>query len=143
VLNVGTVGGLSVAVASVFWLNRLLPAGMATRADWEIRGFFIVWFTCMLHPLLLRHRTAWLQQMAVATPLYLLLPVLNALTGGHSLPHALAAGQWSVAGIDLILLALAGLHGTVLWWVLRSGNPLPKPAPRRNAPVAASPERTA
>jgi len=121
VLNVGTIGGLSVAVASVFWLNRLLPASMATRADWEIRGFFILWLACILHPLLCRHRTAWLQQMAVATLAYLLLPVLNALTGGNSLLRTPAFGQWSIASIDLIALVLAALHGTALWWMLRSG----------------------
>jgi len=144
ILNVGAVGGLSVAVASMFWLNRLLPAGMAARADWEIRGFFIVWCACMLHPLLCRHRTAWLQQMAVATPMYLLLPVLNALTGGHSLPRALATGQWSIASIDVMLLMLAGLHGTALWWVLRAGKSVPKPSTTASAAtrnMAPSPER--
>jgi len=135
VLNVGAIGGLSVAIAGMFWLNRLLPAEMATRADWEIRGFFIIWFACMLHPLTCGHRTAWLQQMAVATPMYLLLPVLNVLTGGNSLLRALVSGQWSIASIDLIMLALTVLHGTVLWWMLYSGKTSAKHAPLKPAPA--------
>src|SRR5256885_7424368 len=51
VLNVGSIAGLSVAVAGFFWLNRLLPVPMQGRADWEINGLFIIWLLCLLHPL--------------------------------------------------------------------------------------------
>jgi|GEM_PF-2868195 len=136
ILNVGTIGGLSIAVASIFWLNRLLPVEMVARADWEIRGFFIIWLICLLHPWLCRHRSAWLQQMAVATLAYLLLPLLNALTGGNSLLRSLTFGQWSIASIDLIALLLAALHGTVLWWVLRSGKTSANLAPVSTTPSA-------
>ena len=119
VLNVGSIAGLSVATAAYFWLNRLIPAELAGRADWEIRGFFIVWLLCALHPLVRSHRNAWRDQLALATILFALLPVLNPLTGGGSLLQTMANNQWSVAGFDLMMLALAAMHAAVVWWLMR------------------------
>ena len=119
VLNVGSIAGLSVATAAYFWLNRLIPAELAGRADWEIRGFFIVWLLCALHPLVRSHRNAWRDQLALATILFALLPVLNPLTGGGSLLQTMANNQWSVAGFDLMMLALATMHAAVVWWLMR------------------------
>ena len=119
VLNVGSIAGLSVATAAYFWLNRLIPAELAGRADWEIRGFFIVWLLCALHPLVRSHRNAWRDQLALATILFALLPVLNPLTGGGSLLQTMAHNQWSVAGFDLMMLALAAMHAAVVWWLMR------------------------
>jgi len=140
ILNVGAIGGLSVAFATLFWMNRLLPADMAGRADWEIHGFFIVWALCAVHPLLCSHRNAWLQQMALATVMYALLPVLNALTGGSSLFHSVMHGQHSLVNVEIVLLGMAALHGSVVWWLLKK--PVAKPAsraakarPARAAPV--------
>ena len=134
VLNVGSIAGLSVATAAYFWMNRLLPADMAGRGDWEIRGFFIAWLLCLLHPLVRPHRRAWLEQMALAALLFAVLPVLNPLTGGASLASSIAHGQWSIAGFDLTMLALAALHGFVVWWLLRA-QPARRPAP---APATAA-----
>ncbi|WP_047474036.1 PepSY-associated TM helix domain-containing protein, partial [Delftia sp. ZNC0008] len=128
VLNVGSIAGLSVAVAGFFWLNRLLPVPMQARSDWEINGFFIIWLLCLLHPLRVSHRNAWLQQMALAAVLYALLPLLNLLTGGASLVQTLANGQWSIASFDLLMLGLAAIHGVVAWWLLR-GKPAVAAAP--------------
>jgi len=149
VLNVGAIGGLSVAFASLFWLNRLLPADMLGRADWEIHGFFITWALCTVHPLLCSHRKAWVQQMALATLMYALLPVLNALTGGSSLLHSLMHGQHSLVNVEIVLLGMAALHGSVLWWLLKKPAAKPerstaKPRPVRAAPVrATAPDVTA
>ena len=119
VLNVGSIAGLSVATAAYFWLNRLIPAELAGRADWEIRGFFIVWLLCALHPLVRSHRNAWREQLALATILFALLPLLNLLTGGGSLLQTIPNNQWSVAGFDLMMLALAAMHAAVVWWLMR------------------------
>ena len=119
VLNVGSIAGLSVATAAYFWLNRLIPAELAGRADWEIRGFFIVWLLCALHPLVRSHRNAWRDQLALATILFALLPVLNPLTGGGSLLQTIANNQWSIAGFDLMMWALAAMHAAVVWWLMR------------------------
>jgi len=142
ILNVGAIGGLSVAFATLFWMNRLLPADMVGRADWEIHGFFIAWGLCALHPLLCSHRAAWLHQMALATLMYALLPLLNALTGGSSLFHSLMYGQHSLVSVEIVLLGMAALHGSVVWWLLKK--PAAKPAGRaatKARPVRAAPVR--
>lgn len=127
VLNIGSIAGLSVATAAYFWCNRLIPAELAGRGDWEIRGFFAVWLLCLLHPLLRTSRAAWREQMAMAAILFALLPVLNPLTGGASIVQSIGHGQWSIAGFDLMMLALAAIHGTVVWWLMR-----PQPAAKAN-----------
>ena len=63
----------------------------------------------------------------MAAILFALLPVLNPLTGGASLVQSMAHGQWSIAGFDLMMLALAAIHGTVVWWLMR-----PQPAAKAN-----------
>ncbi|GAA4323563.1 PepSY-associated TM helix domain-containing protein [Pigmentiphaga soli] len=126
VLNVGAVAGLSLATAGYFWLNRLLPAGLAQRADWEVQGFFALWAASLLHAALRPHRRAWLEQMAAAAAGFALLPLLNPLTGGHGLFASVALGQWPIAGFDLAMLSLALLHGFVAWRLLaRPAAPVP------------------
>ena len=110
VLNIAAVAGLPVATAAYFWSNRLIPAGLAQRADLEIQLFFAVWALCLLHAAMRRHRAAWREQLGLAALLFALLPVLNPLTGGAGLPASIAHGQWSVAGFDLAMLTFAALH---------------------------------
>lgn len=138
VLNVGSIAGLSVAVASYFWLNRLLPVSLPERADAEISGFFIVWLLCLLHPLLVRHRTAWLQQMGLAALMYALLPLLGMWTGGASLASSVLNGQWSLANFELLALALAAIHASVAWWLLRGKPAAAAQKAAHHAPKAAA-----
>ncbi|PAX16108.1 hypothetical protein CLI92_10755 [Vandammella animalimorsus] len=119
-LNVAAIAGLCVATASYFWLNRLLPASLADRALWEIRGFFLVWLLCALHPWLRSHGRAWQEQMSAAALLFALLPLLNPLTGGVAWPFALARQQWGVASVDAIALLMAAACGAVAWRLNRA-----------------------
>lgn len=105
-LNVGTVAGLPVAVAGYFWANRLLPADLAGRADWEIRTFFIVWAVALLHPYLRPVAKAWREQLILAGVLLTGLPVLNAITTSSHLGWSLPRGHWIVAGVDLMALLI-------------------------------------
>jgi len=109
VLNVAAVAGLPVAIAAYFFLNRLVPAGLADRADWEVRGFFIAWLLCFIHPLFRSYRQAWVEQLWAGAMLLALLPLLNALTGGSSLFSALVSGPRAVAAFDLVALAAGAL----------------------------------
>ena len=112
-LNVAAVAGLSVATASYFWGNRLIPVDLPKRADWEIHGFFGMWALCLAHAAFRRHRAAWREQLGLAALLFALLPVVNPLTGGTGLLLSIAQGQWSVAGFDLAMLVFAVLHGVM------------------------------
>jgi len=124
VLNVGSIAGLSIATAAYFFANRLIPVNAVHRSDWEIRSFFIVWALCTVHGLLRSHRRAWVEQLAIAALLFACLPLLNAATGGLSLPAAMGIGLWSVAGFDLVALVLAAIHGFAAFKLQRS--PWPK-----------------
>ena len=115
-LNLGAVGGLLVAVPAYFWANRLIPAGMAQRADAEIRVFFAVWAACLLIGLARPTLGMWKAMTAAAGTLLALVPLLNAATGGAHWGQSLAAGLWPVAGFDAVCLLLgAGLLAAVRW----------------------------
>lgn len=137
-LNIGFIAGLPVAMLAFLWGNRLLPPGMAQRADAEISVFFHAWAVCLLHAVLRTPRRAWVEQLAVAALLALGLPVYNALAWHGGLFTALAAGDGALAGVDIALLLL----GTALLWAARKVQrqaPAPPRAPRRGAtPAAAS-----
>jgi len=113
-LAVGVVAGLLVAVAAFFWINRLLPAVVPHRADWEVRAFFSVWAACVgLGALRSDSALAWRDQLAAAAFLLVLLPGLNLLTTKSHLLAAVAGGQWGLAAVDITSLAV----GVCLAWL--------------------------
>lgn len=134
VLNIAAIAGLSVATASYFWSNRLIPADLPQRADWEIHGFFGTWALSLAHAAFRRHRAAWREQLGLAALLFALLPVINHPTGGAGLARSIAQGQWSVAGFDLAMLVLAVLHGCLAFGLRQPTTP--------PAPVARGRERS-
>lgn len=46
--NVAIIAGLMLACLAYFWLNRLLPAHWAGRAQAEVSGFFLAWLATVL-----------------------------------------------------------------------------------------------
>lgn len=118
-LNIAAIAGLLVAVAVFFWANRLLPLQLADRADREGLCFFMAWAFTLLHAALRPEVKAWREQFWTATALFMLLPVLNALTTGRHLLVSLPAGDWSVAGIDLGLLGSGLLCGALALYLQR------------------------
>jgi uncharacterized iron-regulated membrane protein len=134
-LNIGTVAGLPVAMAGFFWANRLLPLGIAERAEWEVRVFFGLWVLSLLHALIRPARRAWIEQFACAALLGLAIPVLNAFTTHRHLGVSIPEGDWSMAGMDLGLAAMGLLAGAIAWKLARR----PEPALARKARGAAMP----
>ncbi|MGH8350428.1 MAG: PepSY domain-containing protein, partial [Pseudomonas sp.] len=121
VLNIASMSGLMLAVATFFWANRLLPVTMAGRADWEVNGFFIVWGLSLLHAMFRRGRAAGVEQLALEALLFGAVPVLNALTTPFHLGVTLAQGDWSMAGFDLACLAGGLFFAWAAWKIRRSG----------------------
>ncbi|PKU26044.1 PepSY-associated TM helix domain-containing protein [Telmatospirillum siberiense] len=107
-LNLAVIGGLPIAIAAFFWANRLLPVGLAARADREGLCFFAAWMVAGIHAALHRDAAAWRTQFRCAAGLFLALPVLDGLTTSHGLPVSLPAGDWLFAGFDLAFLAGGG-----------------------------------
>jgi uncharacterized iron-regulated membrane protein len=129
-LNMGTVFGLPMAMFGFFWANRLLPAMMEQRAQWEIKVFFAIWAVTYLHAALRPGRRGWAEQAVVTAALCLLLPVVNAATTRFNLGHTLMTGDWLMAGMDLGFLCF----GLFFAWAARKlwRVPEPKPQPARN-----------
>ncbi|WP_051048645.1 PepSY domain-containing protein [Rhodopseudomonas sp. B29] len=137
-LNIASIAGLSVAMTSFLWANRLLPHPMQSRAEWEIHVFFIVWGLTLLYALLRPARAAWVELLAAAAVLLALLPVLNALTTSRPLWHSVAVGDWVFAGVDLMCWALAALHGVLAFRTARRGRVTPAGKPRDFVAIASA-----
>ena len=111
-LTVGAVTGIVIATLAFFVANRLLPSGATCagyeRAALEVWAFYLVWLFAFAHAWL-RPGAAWREQCWAIAVLALLAVVLNAATTGDHLIKTVSDGYWPVAGMDLLLLAGAGL----------------------------------
>jgi uncharacterized iron-regulated membrane protein len=101
-LNVAAIAGLSIACIGYFWANRLVPLGIAHRADWELRVFFGLWLLTLLHALLRKPSHAWREQLGLLAGLCLLLPLLNFITVGDQPLAQWQRGDWESAGVEAV-----------------------------------------
>lgn len=115
-MAVTTVTGMLIATLSILVANRLLPADLAHRGDWEERIFWFAWLMALAHawwrtaPVLrTKIAPAWGEQCWTVAILALAAVVLNWVTTGDHLLRTLGEGYWPVAGFDLALLVSAGL----------------------------------
>lgn len=114
-LNVASLAGLSVAIASFFLGNRLLPAGLGSRAQWEVHVFFIAWAVAALWCLVRPVRRGWCELLALASMLLALVPVVNGVSTSRGMLVSLAGGDWVFAGFDLACWGFAALHVVAAW----------------------------
>jgi len=119
--NAAAIAGLAIACAAFFYANRLLPADMAGRADYEIHAFFIAWLAALAYACVRPARQAWLGLLATAGAAYAVLPVLNPLTGGRALWDSIVLGQWAIASFDLACMAFAVLFAFIFCKLRRHG----------------------
>lgn len=112
-LNIASIAGLSVAMTSFLWGNRLLPVGIAARDEAEINVFFTVWAATLLYAMMRPAKRAWIELLWLAAAMLALLPVLNALTTDRPFWRSIAQGDWVFAGFDLMMLAFALLHASL------------------------------
>lgn len=104
-LNVAAIAGLGIACIGYLWANRLVPLGLAQRADWELRVFFGLWLLALVHALLRKPGAAWREQMGLLAALCLLLPVLNLATTGDWPLAQWLRGDWESAGVEAVSVA--------------------------------------
>ena len=134
-VNIATVAGLSLACVGLLWANRLMPAELAGRVDWELRVFFGLWLVSLAHGLLRPHRQAWREQLGVAAALCVSLPLLSLFSSVHSPWTALLGGDGLRAWLELSSLAIGVALAACVWHVSR---PAEVRAPRRTASRAAA-----
>ncbi len=115
-LAVTAVTGMVLATLGILVANRLLPESLPARGDWERYVFWGTWCLALVHAALRsapvakgRPNPAWREQCWAIAALALAAVGLNWLTTGDHLLRTLRAGYWPVAGIDLALLASAGV----------------------------------
>ncbi|MBQ0918086.1 PepSY domain-containing protein [Hydrogenophaga aromaticivorans] len=116
-LAVTTVTGMVIAATGMLVANRLLPADLAGKGDWEKAAFFGVWALAMLHAFVrsapvaqARLNPAWREQCWTIAALAVAAVLLNGLTtGDHLVKTVFTDTYWAVAGVDLSLLVSAGI----------------------------------
>lgn len=108
----GSVVGIVVATLGFFVGNRLLPAAAsiagADRETLEMWVFYVTWLLTFAHAAW-RGRAAWREQTWAVVALAVLAVAANWLSTGDHLLRAFARGLWGVAGMDVLLLASAGV----------------------------------
>lgn len=100
-INVAVVTGVPISIACYFWSNRLLPATMENRTDWEIHSLFITLLICICFCILQLPNKAWKNMLWIAAALYIALPLVNLITTGHSIISSIQKSDWLMAGFDL------------------------------------------
>jgi uncharacterized iron-regulated membrane protein len=118
-LNIATIAGFPVGLASYFLSNRLLPLQMAERGSWEINCLFIAWGAVFVWAIGRPARAAWVEALGAAAVLFALVPVVNAVTTPRNLVVSLLAGDTVFAAFDLAMLCAAALIGWTTWKVHR------------------------
>ncbi len=127
-LNIGTIAGLPGAVAIYFWANRFIPADMAARREWEVHAMFIGWFMLLVYPAFRSIRCGWVEVSAITAALYVLLPLVNVFTTERHLGISIPNGDWVLAGMDLMLLALGGAFAYIALTIAQRPEPVAKTA---------------
>ncbi|MDO7840838.1 PepSY-associated TM helix domain-containing protein [Sphingomonas immobilis] len=110
-LNVGVVGGYPLAIAGFLWANRLLPVGLADRANAEVNTMFALWGAVLLFAFVRKPVRAWAELLGLTGALLVALPVFDMIATPKGLPATIAAGDWVLAAADLTLLALGLCFG--------------------------------
>jgi uncharacterized iron-regulated membrane protein len=114
-LAVTTVTGMLIAATGMLVANRLLPADLAGKGDWEKWSFWGCWVLAMVHAFVrsapvaqARWNPAWREQCWAIAALAVAAVLLNGLTtGDHLLKTVFTETYWAVAGVDLSLLMAA------------------------------------
>jgi uncharacterized iron-regulated membrane protein len=102
-LNVAVVAGLLLACTTLLWSNRLLPAALADRQDWELRVFFGVWALSWLHGWLRKPLAAWREQLSATALMAVTLPLLDLWTAPITQDSLRLSLLASVASMGLLL----------------------------------------
>lgn len=114
-LAVTTVTGMVLAAVGMLVANRLLPADLSGKGQWEQTAFWSVWGLAFLHAVWrsspvakARHNPAWREQSLVLGLMSLCAVGLNwVTTGDHLIKTVFTDTYWAVAGVDLSLIVTA------------------------------------
>lgn len=126
-LNVASIAGILLASIAYFWANRLIPADLPGRAEWEIRVFLLVWAATPVHALLRPARRAWVEQLGLGALLCLALPLLNLAATGDWFGVYAGRGDWRMFGVEAVTLALGALFAATAFQVAKARSSRARP----------------
>jgi len=125
-LNVAVLAGFSLGTAAFFWANRLLPIGLAERANWEIHCLFIAWGCASLVSFALTPARGWTALLATTGAMLAALPFYNIVGTPRGVFAAIGQQEWLFVATDLTLLVFGGAFIAIAVRVARY-----KPVPKR------------
>lgn len=119
-MAVTTVTGTLIATLGMLIANRLLPdqlpANWPARGDLEQYLFWATWLLAMIHAFWrsapvakARPSPAWLEQCWAIAAMAITAVLLNWITTGDHLVQTISKAYWPVAGVDLFMMASAGV----------------------------------
>jgi len=127
-MAVAAVTGMLIATLAMLVANRLLPADLPLRGDWEKASFWGAWALSFMHaawrsapPRKALVSSAWVEQCCAVAALAFAAVLLNWVTTGDHLAKTLAEHYWPVAGLDLALLTAGGVAAVVAVSLRRRG----------------------
>lgn len=128
-LNIATVGGFPLGCAAFLFANRIVPIGVADRAEMEIAILFYVWGAAALFALIAAPRIAWTVLLYSTAAALLATPLYDAVLLEPSLSAWVRQEDWTMIGVELVLLALSAGFACTARAVARHRK---EPAPRSN-----------
>jgi uncharacterized iron-regulated membrane protein len=119
-LGMTTITGMVIAAVGMLVFNRVLPADLVGKGEWEKAAFWTLWALAFFHawlrsaPVALgRFNPAWREQCWAIAVLCIAAVGMNwASTGDHLIKTIFTDTYWAVAGVDLSLLACAVVAGS-------------------------------
>jgi uncharacterized iron-regulated membrane protein len=142
-LNVSVIGGFPLGCAAFFWANRVLPLDSVLRADREIAALFTAWGIATMLTLVMPPRRGWMTLLGATAFLLLGLAVYDTLWLRPGLGQWIAAGDWALVLVDVVLVIFAA----ALTWIAhrvhlhRSRTRTPRPARIRTPAVLLEPAK--
>lgn len=106
-LNVVVIGGFPLGVAGLFWANRLLPAALPGRSQWEVHVLFIVWGSAAILSLLRRPSSVWPILFGATGMLLAALPIYNVFGTQWNAVSSISAGDLLPLSVDLTMIVFA------------------------------------
>lgn len=134
-LNIAFIGGMPLALTGFLWGNRLLPTGVAGRADKEIAAMFLLWGGALVWSVLAPTRLAWTFLLATTAGSLTALAIADCFLTDTGLPASLARGDWAMAAMEAGFLLFALLFAWLARFVARR-RPAEKAVQRQHAAAA-------
>lgn len=101
-LNLTFIAGLPLATAVYFFANRLIPAGVQNRAQWEVDSFFITLILVAILACFKRTLASWRCVLALGGLSFMAIPLLNTFTSSSHIVENFFSQQWALFGFDLL-----------------------------------------